>query len=91
MSKYADSPSLYSIAAEAQKLLSSPAGQRLCATSLVIDEVRAQVAVKLGIWKAEGYLARQRLEGFEPQQELNEEAEQNKKYVLFVMEGRGSG
>ncbi|KAF8511363.1 N-acetyltransferase B complex non catalytic subunit-domain-containing protein [Gautieria morchelliformis] len=65
--------------AEAQKLLSSPAGQRLCATSLVIDEVRAQVAVKLGIWKAEGDLARQRLEGVDPQQELHEEAEQNKK------------
>ncbi|KAF8505036.1 N-acetyltransferase B complex non catalytic subunit-domain-containing protein, partial [Hysterangium stoloniferum] len=39
--------------AEADKLLSTEAGQRLCATSLVIDEVRSQVAVKRDRWIAE--------------------------------------
>lgn len=83
MLKYADSPSRKYNLAEAQKLLSSTPGQRLCATSLVIEEVRGQVAVKRGIWKEEGEIARQRLEGAgaEPQQELDEEAEQTKKCV----------
>ncbi|GJJ11552.1 hypothetical protein Clacol_005786 [Clathrus columnatus] len=49
--------------AEAHKLLLSPAGRSLCDTSLVIDEVRSQVAVKRGFWKVEGDLARQRLDG----------------------------
>lgn len=46
----------------------SPTGRHLCDTSLVIDEVRSQVAVKRGFWKVEGELSRQRLDGpSEPQ------------------------
>lgn len=69
------------IAAEAQTLLSTLPGQHLCATSLVIEEVRAQIAVKRGLWNLEGELAKRRLEGTEnvqlrPEQE---EPEQTKK------------
>jgi N-terminal acetyltransferase B complex non-catalytic subunit len=60
--------------AEADKLLSTPAGQRLCATSLVIDEVRSQVTVKRNRWMAERERAQKRLEGI--QQETPEEGEQ---------------
>lgn len=63
--------------ADANDLLLSSAGKRLCDTSLVIDEIRSQVAAKRGFWKIEGELARERLEGIielqgtdEPQQEV---------------------
>ncbi|KIJ41164.1 hypothetical protein M422DRAFT_31798, partial [Sphaerobolus stellatus SS14] len=67
---------------EAHKLLSTPAGQHLCATSLVIDEVRSQVAVKRNVWKAEGELAKERLEGMqdaEKQEEQEQEQEENRR------------
>ncbi|KAF8583207.1 actin cytoskeleton organization protein [Ramaria rubella] len=77
--------------AEAQNLLASPAGQRLCATSLVIDEVRAQVAVKRGRWKLEGELAKTRLQSVDSSQqrpEQEEEAEQTRKdrnWLTYLM------
>lgn len=75
---------------DAHKLLSSTAGQHLCATSLVIDEVRSQVAVKRNAWKAEGELARLRLEGTSKSQDkdpnqpvLEDEPEEARKYVYI--------
>ena len=80
--------------AEAHELLSTAAGQHLCSTSLVIDEVRSQIAVKRNVWRAEGELAKLRLEGIQEakkqqqeeqqriQQQQEQEPEEGRRYVI---------